>query len=363
MIKPEEQKILDYLIDNPNLSGQKVFDGMTAKYKADEFSMSLTTLKRRLSKKLKEANFVVTSGKGKGLKYSISPEYQFIYPIDANAYFDKKEDRQAKESFNFELIESLTDARIFTDAELKELTELQQEYKANIAGLSTQAYKKELERLSVDLTWKSSQIEGNTYSLLDTERLLKEQKTADGKTVEEATMLLNHKSAIDFLIENPDFFDKLKIRDIEDVHSILIDKLDVARNIRTDLVGVGGTKYRPLDNEHQIREALNATCKLINSRDNAFDKALLVLVLISYIQAFMDGNKRVARITANGILINNDYCPISFRTIEPADYKKAMLIFYEQNNISAFKQIFIEQFRFAVNEYFRLKNKDSYEVY
>ena len=66
----------------------------------------------------------------------------------------------------------------------------------------------------------------------------------------------------------------------------------------------------------------------------------------------MDGNKRVARIVANGILINKKYCPISFRTVEASDYKKAMLIFYEQNNISAFKEIFIEQFRFAANSYF-----------
>ncbi len=83
-----------------------------------------------------------------------------------------------------------------------------------------------------------------------------------------------------------------------------------------------------------------------------FEKALFVLVLLSYIQAFNDGNKRIARITSNAILIANNYCPISFRTVDSIDYKKAMLLFYEQNNISAFKQIFIDQFRFAVETYF-----------
>ena len=83
-----------------------------------------------------------------------------------------------------------------------------------------------------------------------------------------------------------------------------------------------------------------------------FEKSLLALLLLSYIQAFNDGNKRIARMTSNAILIANGYCPISFRTVDSIDYKKAMLLFYEQNNISAFKQIFIEQFSFAVETYF-----------
>jgi Fic family protein len=186
---------------------------------------------------------------------------------------------------------------------------------------------------------------------------LKEQKTAKGKTVEEATMLLNHKKAIDFLVQNPDFFEALKIRDIEDVHSILIEKLDVPRNLRKELVRVGGTDYLPLDNEHQIRESLQGACILINSKKDVFEKALLTLVLLSYIQAFMDGNKRVARVVANGILMTHKYCPISFRTVDSGDYKKALLIFYEQNNLSAFKKIFIEQFKFAVGEYFRVRKQ------
>ena len=72
----------------------------------------------------------------------------------------------------------------------------------------------------------------------------------------------------------------------------------------------------------------------------------------SSIQAFSDGNKRVARIMANALLIANKHCPVSFRTVDAVDYKKAMLLFYEQNNISAFKQIFINQFKFAVENYF-----------
>ncbi|MDX2359475.1 MAG: Fic family protein [Crocinitomicaceae bacterium] len=343
--------LIKYIAENPGQSSPEIFDGLNS---IKKFDMSFATLKRRLTR-LKKDNLITTVGQRRATRYSISVEYQFIKSITANEYF-ARENRETKDRFNFDLFEVLPNARIFTEEEIEELEELQEEYQANVAELSPEVYKHELERLSVDLTWKSSQIEGNTYSLLDTERLLREQKTADGKTVEEATMLLNHKKAIDFLIGNPDFFERLRVRDIEDIHSILIEKLDIKKGLRTELVGVGGTNYKPLDNEHQIREALTATCNLINSRENAFEKAILVLVLVSYIQAFMDGNKRTARLVANGILIANNFCPISFRTVESADYKKAMLIFYEQNNLSAFKEIFIEQFRFAVSEYFRLKN-------
>ena len=144
----------------------------------------------------------------------------------------------------------------------------------------------------------------------------------------------------------------LSVSRIVNIHNLLIKELGVDRNIRTRRVGITGTNYRPIESEFQIREALEQTCSLVNSRTNIFEKALLVLVLLSYIQAFNDGNKRVARITSNAILIANKYCPVSFRTVDSVDYKKAMLLFYEQNNLSAFKQIFVNQFKFAVETYF-----------
>jgi len=209
-----------------------------------------------------------------------------------------------------------------------------------------------LERLAIDLSWKSSQIEGNTYSLLETERLLKDKETAAGKTKDEATMLLNHKDALDFIIKNPNYINPLTVSSIEDIHSILVKELDISRNIRSRRVGISGTNYKPLDNEFQIKEAVESMCTLINSKKNVFEKALLSLVLVSYIQPFSDGNKRTARIISNAILINNHFCPISFRTIDSIEYKKAMLVFYEQTNISPFKKAFIGQFEFAVNTYF-----------
>jgi Fic family protein len=165
-------------------------------------------------------------------------------------------------------------------------------------------------------------------------------------------MLLNHKDAIDFIVENPDYSIPLTIPGIENINRLLIKELAIDKNLRKHRVGISGTNYRPLDNEFQIREALGSACELVNKKENIFEKTLLILLLISYIQPFIDGNKRTARIVSNAILLNYKYCPISFRTIDSVDYKKAMLIFYEQNNISRFKEIFINQFEFAVKTYF-----------
>ena len=275
-------------------------------------------------------------------------------PIDLDEYFSNEVDeRDIQAGYNFDLIPHvLNRVQLFTSSETDELNDLQEQFAKNLSSLSEDQKRREMERLGIDLSWKSSQIEGNTYSLLETERLLREKQTASGKTKEEAIMLLNHKDALDFILAHPDYLEHLTISRIEDIHSLLIKDLGVDRNIRTRRVGITGTNYRPLDNEFQIREALQLTCDLINQRHNVFEKALFALLLLSYIQAFYDGNKRIARITSNAILIANGYCPISFRSVDSIDYKKAMLLFYEQNNISAFKQIFIDQFRFAVNTYF-----------
>jgi Fic family protein len=153
-------------------------------------------------------------------------------------------------------------------------------------------------------------------------------------------------------LANKDDVEPLSVAGIEDIHSILIKDLGVDRNIRKRRVGITGTNYVPLKNKFQIGEALADTCNLVNAKTNVFEKAVLALVLLSHIQPFNDGNKRTARIVSNAVLMHYQHCPLSFRTVDATDYKKAMLLFYEQNNITAFKKIFIDQFEFAVNTYF-----------
>lgn len=346
MIDFREQQIIDFVKKNGECSSKEVFDGVN-------LSVSYATLKRLIAKLISE-NFLSSKGQGKGTKYLISPKYEVIQPIDIEKYYEKEiDEREIKESFSLGIItDVLANHSVFTDSELSKLNELQKAFQQNISQLSENEYKKEYERLAIDLSWKSSQIEGNTYSLLETERLLREKETAAGKTKEEAIMLLNHKDALDFIIENPNYLNPLAVSKIEDIHSILTKELAVERNLRKRRVGISGTNYRPLDNEFQILEALQCSCEVINSKISVFEKALLALVLISYIQPFMDGNKRTARIISNAILMNEKHCPLSFRTVDSVDYKKAMLLFYEQNNISIFKAIFMNQFEFAVNTYF-----------
>ena len=346
MINNIELEIIEIIKKNQEISSKEIFKSISK-------SISYATVKRMISK-LMDDNLVAKKGQGRSTKYLISPTYEVLFPIDIVTYFEKEiDERKIKEIFNFQLInETLNVCSIFTAVELEQLNLFQKKFKKNISQLSKIEYQKELERLAIDLSWKSSQIEGNTYSLLETERLLKEKETASGKTKEEAVMLLNHKEAIDFIIKNPDYITPLSVPKIEDIHRLLIKGLDVDKNIRKRRVGISGTNYKPLDNEFQISEALSSMCKLVNSKENVFEKALLLLLLISYIQPFADGNKRTARIVSNAVLMNYSYCPISFRTVDSIEYKKAMLVFYEQNNISSFKEIFIEQFKFAVNTYF-----------
>ena len=340
-----QKDILEIIQNKTSVSSKEIYETLSNK--------SLATIKRYLFK-LIERKLIISTGKGKATKYQLSPYYNLLYPINIGKYFEKEiDERKIYSNFNWSLLRDiLPNSDLFTKEESDHLNHLQNTFKQNISKLSLTEYHKELERLAIDLSWKSSQIEGNTYSLLETERLLKEKEGVSGKTKEEALMLLNHKEAIDFIMKHPDYLYPLSIPKIEDIHSILTKGLKVDRNIRQRRVGISGTNFKPLDNEFQIKEALNEMCILINNKTNIFEKSLLALLLLSYIQAFTDGNKRTARIVSNAILINHNYCPISFRTVDSIDYKKAILIFYEQHNISAFKKIFIEQYEFAINTYF-----------
>ena len=342
----ESRDILQYLHYHPLSSRGDITTGTA-------FKGSDATLKRMIAAVIK-AGDIVAEGKARATRYRLSPQAQLLMPLNLDTYFALEVDeRQVQSSYNFELINGLlAETRLFSDKDQVHLDALQEEFRQHISELTDNEYRKEMERLGIDLSWKSSQIEGNTYTLLETERLLRESKTAEGKSKEEAVMLLNHKDALSFVLDNPDYLKELTVSHIEDIHQLLTKDLSIDKGLRRHRVGITGTNYHPLDNELQIREAMREACELINSKSNIFEKALLTLVLLSYIQPFSDGNKRTARITSNAILIANDYCPLSFRSVDSIDYKKAMLIFYEQNSLYAFKQIFMEQFEFAVKEYF-----------
>ena len=338
--------ILRYLQYHPESSRSEIMEGIGT-------DASPASVKRRMADAVK-AGDAVSIGAGRATKFKLTEKALLLMPFDIDTYFQKEVDeREIHRTYNFDLISDLLPkVDIFTTEEMDTLNVAQQKFRKNISELTDNEYRKEMERLGVDFSWKSSQIEGNTYTLLETERLFKEKITASGKTQEEAIMLLNHKDALKFMLDNPGYMKDLTIHRIEDIHSILTKELNVNKGIRRRRVGITGTNYSPLDNQYQIEDSLSAACELINGKENRFEKALLAILLLSYIQPFSDGNKRTARITGNALLLAGGYCPMSFRSVDSIDYKKAMLIFYEQNNISAFKKIFIEQYLFAVESYF-----------
>jgi Fic family protein len=309
------------------------------------------TVSRDLEKLLK-LNLIEKQGESKrAVVYQISSQYLILKKIDVEKYFANDVDqRKVREKFNFDIFEQLNN--IFTETEKNKLYELNEIYRQKIKDVSPDALKKEIERLNIDFSWKSSKIEGNTYSLLETEQLIKNQKEASGHTKEEATMILNHKKALEYIGSNKMEFQTVSASKIENIHSILVDGLNVTKNLRKTLVGITGTNYKPLDNEFQIKEALEKSCKIVNEKTDAFEKAVILMLLIAYIQPFVDGNKRTSRLSGNAILQSFDSCPLSYRSMDEGEYKKAILLFYEQNNIAYFKELFLKQFEFAVENYF-----------
>ena len=300
-------------------------------------------LKKKLIKK---------NGKGRGIFYEPSIKNPLLFFIDPAVYFLKEPDERAEKkiSFDFSVFETIHE--LFTKKELDLLQNKNTLWQNRFASLSEKIQKKEFERLLIEFSWKSSRIEGNTYSLLETERLLKEQQETAGHTKEEAIMLLNHKKAFEFIWKNPKEFTRLTQQHIEYVHQLLIKNLGVQTGFRLRPVGITGTVYEPLDNQHQIQEAIEKMIQVVNKQQDPFSMALVAMVLLAYIQPFEDGNKRASRLMGNALLLGHKTCPLSFRSINEIDYKKAIILFYEQQSLLFFKKLFIEQFIFSVDHYF-----------
>jgi fido (protein-threonine AMPylation protein) len=345
-LSERKRQILELVLQEPNIGTSDILKQLPE-------HPPVSTLNRNL-KSLVDNHLLLKKGQGRSTVYEVAPAYRLVHGSIGDSYFDKDlDERKGKKRLDPEVFSHLEKVAIFSAGELTMLDRLQETFQERVSTLPDDIVRKERNRLSIELSWKSSQIEGNTYSLLETEVLLSENIPAEGKEKDEATMLLNHKKALDYIYEHRVELIPLRTRAIEAIHSLLIADLGVSKNIRKRIVGITGTTYTPPDNEYQIREYLDRSCEVINYRASIFEKALLAVLFISYIQPFEDGNKRTGRITGNGLLIENGYCPLSYRSVKPIDYKKAMILFYEQNNLSAYKKLFIEQFAFAVNNYFR----------
>ncbi len=313
--------------------------------------VSKITVIRDLGELIKD-NLIIKVGKGPAVKYQISASNIIFENINIQKYFyHEPEERKARNVFNFEIFKLLKNVSIFSDSEMEKLNGLNSKYQSNIMSLPSEIIDKEFERLMIELSWKSSKIEGNTYDLLETEFLIKENKEARGHTKKEAQMILNHKDALNYIkgeqIKSIDF------SKIKKVHHELTKQMGISNDVRNKPVGITGTIYRPLQLSSEIKDAIVLLSDLVNGKENIFEKAILLNLIIAYIQPFNDGNKRTSRLMGNAVLMANNYCPLSFRSIDELEYKKAVILFYEQNNLRYFKKLFIEQYQFAVENYFK----------
>lgn len=347
MYNKRQEILLGFIQERKSVQREEIEDFLNK----SGFAASKVTVLRDLDILLKDG-LVTKSGKAKATLYMPSARSVLLNGIDVLSYFSKEQDlrENVKTGFNFDIFPAL--GVLLTGQEKEDLRRLNQEYLEKQKKLSPTLRQKEFERLTVELAWKSSKIEGNTYTLLDTERLLKERVFAKGKSAEETQMVLNHKTALDYVLSDSSYFKHLTVSKIEEVHRLLTDGLNVSKGIRQGMVGIVGTDYRPLDNAYQIKEALHELTEVINRTDNPIEKALIAVLMIAYIQPFEDGNKRTSRIVGNALLLANDYCPLSYRSVDEVEYKKGVILFYEQNNASYFKQLFLEQFKQAVRKYF-----------
>ncbi len=313
-------------------------------------NISLVTIKRLLSE-LESLGVLAVSGSGRSTAYSVTTYGKLIFPIDAREYCAVEPDkRYGSPTYNFGIFD-VSGFDPFTDEECKVLEAATKNYGNRVSDLSSTIQEKELERFIIELSWKSSKIEGNTYTLLDTEKLILRGIEAPGHDKSEARMILNHKEAFKFIRDSVPLFKSLTQANMEEVHKLLVRDLNVNFGFRSKPVGVTGSTYHPLDNIHQIKEAVSALCAAVSNMKTPYAKALLTLLGVSYIQPFEDGNKRTARLLANAILLAHSCAPLSYRSVEENDYREAMLVFYELNSVVPFKKIFMEQYRFATENY------------
>lgn len=345
-LSQKHQKIIGIFLKQGSRQSSEVY----AEIVRSGEKVSLVTVKRVLSI-LAKAGILITAGSGRAVNYSISAIGRILAEVDARAYCAIEPDkRYGIKRYNFGLLPSWP-PDFFTDDDLKILEGATAEYKTRTKKLPEAIRKKELERLIIELSWKSSKIEGNTYTLLDTEKLILENKEASGHDKKEARMILNHKDAFNFILANAPGFKTITRKNLEELHAILVKDLSVGLGLRAKPVGVVGSIYRPLDNIYQISEAISALSAAVSRSKTPYAKALVALLGIGYIQPFEDGNKRTSRLMANAILLAHGLAPLSYRSIDETEYREAMLVFYELNSVLPFQKIFIGQYDFAARNY------------
>ncbi len=247
--------------------------------------------------------------------------------------------------------------------------------KPNFEAQPAGTYAKQLlNRLLIDLSWNSSRLEGNTYSLLDTRRLIEFGEEAEGRDRREAQMILNHKDAIEFLVSTTEDigFNRYTIINL---HAILADNLlpdeSAAGRLRRIAIGIEKSAFHPLEVPQLIEECFEQILASAAAIEDPFEQAFFVMVQLPYLQPFDDVNKRVSRLSANIPLTKGNFSPLSFTDVPRDTYTEAMLGVYEMNRTELLKDVFVWTYQRSAARYaavrqslgepdpFRLEHRDA----
>ena len=221
-----------------------------------------------------------------------------------------------------------------------------------------------LNRLLIDLSWASSQLEGNTYSRLDTRALIEHGQVAHGKAATETQMILNHKTAIELLVDSVELqgsesapgFDRYTLLNLHAALSenLLPNPADEGR-VRQHIVEIGKSVFRPLSVPQQIDEALAMLLTKASQIGDPFEQAFFMLVHVPYLQPFADINKRTSRLIANLPLFRANLCPLTFVDVPEAAYSRAILGVYELTRVELLRDVFVWAYERSTQEYLAIK--------
>lgn len=289
----------------------------------------IRTIQRALERLLR-LNIVSQSGPTNAPKYDVL--YGNLTHYDVAEKFLLVDDRP-ETSLNYAYIEWL---------ETKTAHELDA-----LFGYDSTTHKKQslsprdLEYLTVELSWKSSSLEGNTYTLLDTQLLLTEGIKPKNRTEFETQMILNHKNALAFIVENPEEFSgTIRFAAVEELHRIIGDNLGIDNGVRKKVVKISASNYIPPAGPQHLRKLADRILSIISRPHSPETRALLALGLVPYLQIFEDGNKRTGRMLSNAILISTLGCGYSLRKVEARTLALAYLRLYEFNSFKSLRTIF-----------------------
>jgi len=217
-----------------------------------------------------------------------------------------------------------------------------------------------LNRLLIDLSWASSRLEGNTYSRLDTERLIEFSQAAEGKDVMETQMILNHKAAIEYLVRGAEQIDFTR-RTILELHALLSDGLmsdpQACGRLRRRSVGIGGSVYLPLDVPQSVDELFGIILDTAAEIEDPFEQSFFVMVHLPYLQPFEDVNKRVSRLAANIPFIKHNLSPLSFIGMPERAYIDGILGVYELNRVELLRDVFVGAYARSCSQYVAVQQR------